>query len=152
MTSPFPSVPAPADPLAKLSARAAPLGLRAARWAGLALGAFLLVYGPYEYLQMPGTATPGDFAKAAFLAAYGLLLLLPLEKFPTRPWRYGFALLVLASAALVFVLIVTVMFGYMAAADRGERLGVPGFEGTLIFFGLLQIPVALFLRHPDMLE
>ena len=35
---------------------------------------------------------------------------------------------------------------------RGERLGVPGFEGTLIFLALLQVPVVLFQRKPDMLD
>ena len=30
-------------------------------------------------------------------------------------------------------MVAVVIFAYMAAAERGERLGVPGFEGSLIF-------------------
>jgi hypothetical protein len=49
-------------------------------------------------------------------------------------------------------MIASVMFGYMAAAERGERLGVPGFEGTLIFFALMQVPTVLFQRRPDLID
>ena len=52
----------------------------------------------------------------------------------------------------VFLMIVVVMFSYIAAAERGERLGVPGFEGTLIFLCLLQAPTILFRIHPDLLD
>jgi hypothetical protein len=55
------------------------------------------------------------------------------------------------TVALVFVLIVSVIFDYMAAAERDERLGVPGVEGTIIFLGLMQVPVQRFLRNPDLL-
>ena len=34
------------------------------------------------------------------------------------------------------------------AAERGERLGVPGFQGTLIFLALMQIPSILFRKKP----
>ena len=44
------------------------------------------------------------------------------------------------------------LFNYMAAADQGERLGVPGFEGTLIFLALLQVPAVLFQRKPDLID
>jgi len=49
-------------------------------------------------------------------------------------------------------MVVSVMFNYMAAADQGERLGVPGFEGTLIFLSLLQVPAVLFQRKPDLID
>jgi hypothetical protein len=49
-------------------------------------------------------------------------------------------------------MIAVVMFAYMAAADQGERLGVPGFEGTLIFLSLMQVPVVLFQRKPELLD
>ena len=64
----------------------------------------------------------------------------------------GFGLLVGLSALFVFVMVVVVIFAYMASDARGERLGVPGFEGTLIFLALLQVPVVLFQRKPDMLD
>ena len=49
-------------------------------------------------------------------------------------------------------MVVVVIFAYMASDARGERLGVPGFEGTLIFLALLQVPIVLFQRKPDMLD
>lgn len=49
-------------------------------------------------------------------------------------------------------MVAVVMFAYMAAAGRGERLGVPGFERTLVFLALLQVPVVLFQRKPDLLD
>ncbi|MGK0309380.1 MAG: hypothetical protein ACJAYS_000196 [Lentimonas sp.] len=54
--------------------------------------------------------------------------------------------------AFVFLMIVSVIFDYMAAEANGERLGVPGFEGTLIFLALLQVPAVLFQRRPDLLD
>ena len=49
-------------------------------------------------------------------------------------------------------MVAVVIFDYIAAADRGERLGVPGLEGTLIFLALLQVPVVLFQHKPDLLD
>ena len=56
------------------------------------------------------------------------------------------------SIGFVFLMIVVVMFSYIASAERGERLGVPGFEGTLIFLCLLQAPTILFRKNPDLLD
>ena len=57
-----------------------------------------------------------------------------------------------SSGRLCIYMIISVMFDYMASAERGERLGVPGLEGTLIFLSLLQPPVILFRQNPDLLD
>ena len=49
-------------------------------------------------------------------------------------------------------MIISVIFNYIEVAARGERLGVPGFEGTLIFLALLQVPAVLFQYRPDLLD
>ena len=49
-------------------------------------------------------------------------------------------------------MVVAVMFAYMEHAERGEKLGVPGLEGSLIFIALLQPPLVLFQRKPDLLD
>ena len=77
---------------------------------------------------------------------------LPYQKLSGSAWRIGYGALVLLSIGFVFLMIVVVMFSYIAAAERGERLGVPGFEGTLIFLCLLQAPTILFRKHPDLLD
>ncbi len=128
-------------------------GLRYARWAGMLLGLFLIGYGPYLYQQAGSAAGLAHLLRALFYMAYGILLLLPLNRIPSdRAWTAVFAGFVMMTVALVFVLIVSVIFDYMAAAERDERLGVPGKEGTIIFFGLMQIPVHLFLRKPDLID
>ena len=67
-------------------------------------------------------------------------------------WKLVYGLLVFCSIAFVFVMVASVMFSYMDAAARGERLGVPGLEGTLIFLALMQVPAVLFQRRPDLID
>ncbi len=126
-----------------------PPGLRYGRIAGRAVGVLLLAIGVVELLE--GAMGFGRF-QAAFCIAYGALLNLPFQRFRDRVWKAAFGGLILFSVAFVFIMIASVMFDYMAAAERGQRLGVPGFEGTLIFLSLLQVPVVLFLRRPDLLD
>ena len=44
------------------------------------------------------------------------------------------------------------MYQYIELAEMGERLGVPGLEGSLVFLSLLQPPTLLFERNPDFLD
>lgn len=127
------------------------LGLALARLSGVVLGIFFLVQGPWLLW------TSGDAAftwiRGGFLTVYGVVLLLPLTRVgDQRRWIQGYVILIAMTVLFVFLMIATVMFGYMEAAERGERLGVPGREGTMIFIALLQVPVALFLRKPDLME
>ena len=93
-----------------------------------------------------------DAFKAGYFVAYGLALVVPYARLEAKQWKLGFTSLAVLSALFVFLMVVHVMFAYMAAADRGEKLGVPGLEGTLIFVGLMQVPVVLFQRKPDLLD
>ena len=124
------------------------LGLRYGRIAGQVLALLLLILGLSALFK--GTGVFETF-KGVYFIAYGIVLSLPFARLSDKSWRWGFGLLVGLSALFVFVMVVVVIFAYMASDARGERLGVPGFEGTLIFLALLQVPVVLFQRKPDML-
>ena len=125
------------------------LGLRYGRIAGQVLTLLLLTLGLSALLKGSGVF---EIFKGVYFIAYGIVLSLPFARFSDRSWRWGFGLLVGLSALFVFVMVVVVIFAYMASDARGERLGVPGFEGTLIFLALLQVPIVLFQRKPDMLD
>ena len=124
-------------------------GLRYARVGGYLMGVLLLGLGAAALLRGEGTF---ELFKGVYFVAYGAVLSLPFSRMSNQPWRWGFGLLVGLSVLFVFVMIAVVMFAYMAAAEQGERLGVPGFEGTLIFFSLMQVPVVLFQRKPELLD
>lgn len=125
-------------------------GLRYARIAGRVLG--LTLIGLAIYALIAGSEGAFETFKSGYFLTYGLLLNFPYQKMPERPWKFAYGALVLSSIAFVFVMIASVMFAYMASAEIGERLGVPGFEGMLIFFGLMQVPVVLFQHRPDLLD
>jgi heme/copper-type cytochrome/quinol oxidase subunit 4 len=127
-----------------------PAGVRYGRWAGHALGSALICIGAISALNgLEGFFEP---VKTVFFILYGVVLNIPFTRIPEAHWKWSFGALIFLSIAFVFIMIASVMFGYMAAADRGERLGVPGFEGTLIFFALMQVPVVLFQRKPDLID
>lgn len=127
-----------------------PAGVRYGRWAGHALGSALMCIAAVSVLH--GLAGFFETFKAAFFIIYGIVLNLPFTRLPETSWKWTYAMLVFLSAAFVFIMIAAVMFGYMEAADRGERIGVPGLEGTLIFLALMQVPLVLFQRKPDLLD
>ena len=125
------------------------LGLRYGRIAGHVLALMLLILALSAFFKGAGFF---ETFKGIYFIAYGIVLSLPFARLSDKFWRWGFGLLVGLSALFVFVMVVVVIFAYMASDARGERLGVPGFEGTLIFLALLQVPVVLFQRKPDMLD
>ena len=125
------------------------LGLRYGRIAGHVLALLLFILGLSALFKGAGVF---ETFKGVYFIAYGIILSLPFARLSDKSWRWGFGLLVGLSALFVFVMVVVVIFAYMASDARGERLGVPGFEGTLIFLALLQVPVVLFQRKPDMLD
>ena len=125
------------------------LGLRYGRIAGHVLALLLLFLGLSALFNGAGFF---EAFKGVYFIAYGIVLSLPYTRLSDKSWRWCFVLLVGLSALFVFVMVVVVIFAYMASDARGERLGVPGFEGSLIFLALLQVPVVLFQRKPDMLD
>ena len=124
-------------------------GLRYARWAGQALGAVLILLGLFAPFGGEGGF---QVFRNFYFIAYGVVLVVPFDRLPEKFWKPGFVLLSVLSGLFVFVMVAHVMFAYMAAAEIGEKLGVPGLEGTLIFVALMQVPVVLFQRNPDLLE
>lgn len=124
-------------------------GLRCARIAGYVMSGLLLALGVTALVKGQGMF---DTFKGSYFVAYAIVLSLPFARMSDPAWRWSYGLLVGLSGFFVFVMVAVVMFAYMAAAAQGERLGVPGFEGMLIFFALLQVPVVLFQRKPDMLD
>jgi hypothetical protein len=127
-----------------------PDGVRYARWAGHALGFILICTAIVSVVR----GLDGAFSsiKASYFFLYGIVLNLPFIRISDARWKLVYGLLVFSSIAFVFVMVVSVMFSYMAAADRGDRLGVPGLEGSLIFLSLMQIPAVLFQRRPDLID
>lgn len=127
-----------------------PNGVRYARLAGKLLGLLLICMGIFSLTDNTGSS----FAtfKAIYFIVYGSLLNLPFGRIAEQRWKWTYGVLVAGSIAFVFLMVVAVIFDYIAADERGERLGVPGFEGTLIFFALLQVPAVLFQRRPDLLD
>ncbi len=127
-----------------------PDGVRYARWAGHALGTILIVAGIVSTIR--GLEGTFDSLKAGYFILYGAVLNVPFTRISDRHWKWVYGLLVFCSAAFVFVMVVSVLYHYMAAAERGERIGVPGLEGSLIFLALLQVPAVLFQRKPDLID
>jgi len=124
-------------------------GLRYARIAGYVMSVMLLALGVTALIKGP---VGFETFKGSYFVAYALVMSLPFARMSDKLWRAFYILLVAFSAMFVFVMVAVVLFAYMAADARGERLGVPGFEGTLIFMALLQVPVVLFQRKPDLLD
>ena len=134
----------------KISNPAIPDGVRYARLAGKLLGLLLICIGILSLADNTGSSF--TIFKAVYFIVYGSLLNLPFQKLAPRAWKWTYGVLVAGSVAFVFLMVIAVIFDYIAADERGERLGVPGFEGTLIFLALLQVPVILFQRKPDLLD
>ena len=127
-----------------------PEGVRYARWAGNALGSVLILIGVVALME--GLSSGFDLFKACYFMFYGIVLNIPYRSLSDTVWKWTYGILIACSAAFVFVMVVSVMYNYMEAADRGERLGVPGLEGTMIFIALLQVPATLFQRKPKLLD
>ena len=127
-----------------------PDGVRYARWAGHALGFILICAAIVAVIR--GLEGAFSSIKASYFILYGIVLNLPFMRISDARWKLVYGLLVFCSIAFVFVMVASVMFSYMDAAARGERLGVPGLEGTLIFLALMQVPAVLFQRRPDLID
>ena len=127
-------------------------GLTYARWGGYLFSFLLLTLAVNEFRSITADSPAFTYFKLFYYGLLALWMQLPYQKLSGRAWRIGYGALVLLSIGFVFLMIVVVMFSYIAAAERGERLGVPGFEGTLIFLCLLQAPTILFRKYPDLLD
>lgn len=127
-------------------------GLTYARWGGYLFSTLLLILAVNEFRLLSSESTGFAYFKLFYYGLLALWVQLPYQKLAASAWRICYGALVLLSIGFVFLMIVVVMFSYIASAEKGERLGVPGFEGTLIFLCLLQAPTILFRKNPDLLD
>ena len=127
-------------------------GLEYARWAGYLFSTILLLLTFVEFKNLSPESTWYPYFKMFYFSLLALWIQLPYQKLMGSAWRICYGALIVLSIGFVFLMIVVVMFSYMESADRGERLGVPGFEGSLIFLCLLQAPTILFRKNPDLLD
>jgi hypothetical protein len=127
-----------------------PDGVRYARWSGHALGVILIIAGIVSAIR--GLDDFFEHFRAGYFVLYGIVLNLPFMRLSDARWKVTYGLLVFCSAAFAFLMVISVMYSYQEAAERGEHLGIPGLEGTLIFLALLQVPAVLFQRKPDLID
>lgn len=127
-------------------------GLEYARWGGYLFSALLCILALNEFRALSAESTGFTYFKLFYYSLLALWVQLPYLKLSNSAWKFCYGALVLLSIGFVFLMIVVVMFSYIASAERGERLGVPGFEGTLIFLCLLQAPTILFRKNPDLMD
>jgi hypothetical protein len=117
----------------------------------LALG----LIGLWLWEKLAGIATH-DFpwlvwTNLGFVTIYGVWMVLPWSKWSPKTWKFGMIGFCVASVLFVFLMIANIMVDASAAGAMGERLGVPGIEGAIMFLSLAQIPGILFRRHPEMM-
>ena len=139
---------------------ALPDGLRYARWAGIALGVFLILTGLRDLLGIlprwdPVTVTwPRALAADCWLfVGAGSFLLLPWERLMLgERWARWLAALSLVAVAFAFAMISEVMAKNYLAQAKGLKAKPPIFQATLLFLMMAQPPTAWFLRRPDLLD
>ena len=128
-------------------------GLRIARLSGFFLAVGLMIYATVYYHRAHSAAS--DNTRLVIVSVWVLFsmgCMLPWNKFSRKVWVKIYAIFILVAIAFVFSFVVKILFDYIAADSVGERLSVPGLEGTVIFLGLLQLPAVLFSKNPDWLR
>ena len=128
-------------------------GLKLAKWGSYLLSALLMFVA---FLEI-GAGSPEEgmffyWFKIVYFLIFSAWIQLPYKALSDTLWKICFGILCFLCIGFVFLMVVVVMYAYIASASRGERLGVPGFEGTLIFLSLMQIPSILFRKSPDLLD
>lgn len=129
-------------------------GIRYARAAGIAVGFFMIIWLPFNALRWGGEAPSGLLLGEFILfGLVAILLLLPWKRLePTRWWKPLLGLFFFAVAAFAFTMVIDLIFQYILAADQGKKPAPPAFQSLLIFLILMQPPVLIFLRKPELLD
>ncbi len=135
------------------SAEYAKMLSRAIRWGawiailliGLWLWEKLLYLGEHRFPWLV-------WVDVAYAITYGIWMVFPWVKQSPPVWKFGMTGYLVMSFFFVFLLIGNIMVDASAAGAAGERLGVPGMEGAIMFLCLAQIPGILFERHPEMMN
>lgn len=136
--------------------RARTRGLSYARAGGVGLGIVLIGWGianPYRW----GSVTPGFeiwlHLETLFFICYGALLACPWRKIQeTAMWKPMFGVLIAFSIAFGFVMVLDTLALHALMAGTGQKPPPPGLQSMQIFIGLLQLPVVLFLKRPELLD
>lgn len=129
-------------------------GLLYARAAGFAVGLFLLIWLPFNALRWGGEAPSGLLgAEYVVFSWVGIMLLLPWKRFEANAiWKPLIVVFFLAVGAFAFTMVVDLIFQYILAADQGLKPAPPAFQSLLIFLILMQPPVVIFQRRPELLD
>ncbi len=129
-------------------------GLRYTRAIGVATGAFLIGWIPFNASRWMGQA-PGGLLEfeAVYFCLFGALLMLPWGRIANpNAWRSLFILLCVMTIGFGFLMVIDLMFLYMLAANAGEKIAPPAFQSLLLFTGLIQAPTVYFVRKPQALS
>ncbi|MEM0966139.1 MAG: hypothetical protein AAGJ81_08340 [Verrucomicrobiota bacterium] len=129
--------------------------LRLLRWLSVVVAVVLFVSASRTFIEPPWEPAWFFVSRAVFEILLGILLLLPFGRWgETDPglWRRMFFVLIFFSVIFVFARIIGVLFSARVIEAGGGELGLPAWDGTLIFLVLAQLPILLFLRFPDQLD
>ncbi len=129
-------------------------GVRYARIAGFAFGAFMVVWGVFGMGRWEGHGYHvAVVAQAAFFVAFGALLLLPWRRLGgTQYWKPLFALVSVMCVIYGFVMVCEVMALNYIADGMHMKAKPPVLQGIQLFIALGQIPTLLFFRKPELLD
>lgn len=124
------------------------------RMASWIIAALLLVWAGGKIATLSGYRFPWlVWLTSVYTLIYAIWMVFPWVRIRSgKVWKTGMIGYIILSFFFVFLMIGNIMVDASAAGAAGERLGVPGFEGMLIFFSLAQIPGILFERHPEMMS
>ncbi|MEM8549413.1 MAG: hypothetical protein AAGF10_01350 [Verrucomicrobiota bacterium] len=128
-------------------------GIAYARAAGVAVGVFLIFWAPFNALRWAGQGPSVLLSFALlFFITYGALLAMPWQRLRSeRVFRFFFGVLIAFSIAFGFVMVIDLIYQYMLAAEFADKPAPPAFQGMLVFAALMQVPVVLFARRPELL-
>lgn len=124
--------------------------LRAVRLLGLLIG-ILIVMDVVSQRLNPSQPEWFFLLRANFDVVMAICLLCPftrLLQLGNHYWWTAFILLCAMAVGFAFLRVIGVLFDSMAAYEAGEKLGVPGWSGTLIFAVFSQLPTVFFQRFP----
>lgn len=129
--------------------------LRALRWLAVPVAVVLAVGAIGALVEPPFDPSWFFRARAVLELVLAGALLLPFGKWGARRkglWNRCFGGLVVLSVVFVFARVIGVLFEARVIEAGGGELGLPAWDGTLVFLVLAQIPLILFLRFPDQLD
>ncbi|WP_269539567.1 hypothetical protein [Cerasicoccus fimbriatus] len=129
-------------------------GLRYTRAIGVATGAFLIGWIPFNASRWMGQA-PGGLLEleALYFMIFGVMLMLPWSRIQSpKAWKPLFIIFCVLTLGFGFLMVVDLMFLYMLAAGAGQKIAPPAFQSLLLFTALIQAPTVYFVRKPHALN